>query len=99
MHRILVCSVEPRTRVRGGDMLLKGSEWRRWDLHVHTPGTALNDEFGDWNEYLSAIEAQTTVRVMGVTDYMSITNYSRLKAEKAVGRIPNIDLLIPNIEF
>jgi hypothetical protein len=80
-------------------MLLKGSEWRRWDLHVHTPGTSLNDEFGDWNEYLSAIEAQTTVRVMGVTDYMSITNYSRLTAEKAVGRIPNIDLLIPNIEF
>jgi hypothetical protein len=80
-------------------MLLKGSEWRRWDLHVHTPGTALNDGFGDWNEYLSAIEAQTAVRVMGVTDYMSITNYSRMKAEKTAGRIPNIDLLIPNIEF
>jgi hypothetical protein len=36
---------------------------------------------------------------MGVTDYMSITNYSRLKAEKNRGRIANIDLLIPNIEF
>jgi hypothetical protein len=57
-------------------MLFRGSQWRTWDLHVHTPGTILNDQFGDWNEYLSAIEAQTAVEVIGVTDYMSITNYS-----------------------
>lgn len=80
-------------------MLLKGSEWRRWDLHVHTPETALADRFGDWNEYLAAIEAQTDVKVIGVTDYMSIANYSKLRAAKAKGRIANIDLLIPNIEF
>jgi hypothetical protein len=80
-------------------VLVTGSEWRRWDLHVHTPGTILNNRFGDWNEYLFAIEAQTAVRVIGVTDYMSITNYSKLKVHKANGHIRNIDLLIPNIEF
>jgi hypothetical protein len=80
-------------------MYLRGSEWRRWDLHIHTPGTALNDQFGDWEEYLAAIEAQTEVRVLGVTDYLSITNYSRLMRFKAEGRIPDVDLLIPNIEF
>ncbi len=80
-------------------MLLRGSEWRRWDLHVHTPQTALNDQYGDWEEYLLAIEATQDVKVIGVTDYMTITNYSRLKAEKQQGRITNIDLLIPNIEF
>lgn len=36
---------------------------------------------------------------MGVTDYMSIANYSKLRAYKAEGRVKNIDLLIPNIEF
>jgi hypothetical protein len=36
---------------------------------------------------------------MGVTDYMSIENYSTLKAHKAAGRVGNIELLIPNIEF
>lgn len=77
----------------------RGSEWRRWDLHVHTPGTLLNDLFGSWDEYLDAIEAQSDVRVMGVTDYLSIAGYSRLRAEKAAGRLANIDLLIPNIEF
>jgi len=80
-------------------MLESGSQWRRWDLHTHTPDTALNDQFGDWDEYLAAIEAQTDVRVIGVTDYFSIANYSRLKASKEAGRIPEIDLLIPNIEF
>lgn len=80
-------------------MFPRGSEWRRWDLHVHTPDTALNDQFGDWDEYLAAIEGQTDVRVLGVTDYLSITNYSRLRQFKAEGRIPQIDLLIPNIEF
>ena len=40
-------------------MLLRGSVWRRWDLHVHTPGNALNDQFGGWDEYLAAIERQT----------------------------------------
>ncbi|MFN7389900.1 MAG: TrlF family ATPase, partial [Brevundimonas sp.] len=67
---------------------------------MHTPGTALADQFkGDWASYLSAIENQTDVAVIGVTDYMSITNYSRMLAEKASGRLANIALLIPNIEF
>ena len=24
----------------------KGSEWRKWDLHVHTPYTKLNNGYG-----------------------------------------------------
>lgn len=24
---------------------LKGSEWRKWDLHVHTPLTKLSDQY------------------------------------------------------
>ena len=80
-------------------MLAIGSLWRRWDLHIHTPDTILNDQFGDWDEFLAAIEGQAAVRALGVTDYFSITNYSKLKHYKETGRIPGIDLLIPNIEF
>ncbi len=80
-------------------MFPRGSEWRRWDLHIHTPDTILNNQFGDWEEYLKTVEAHPDVKVLGVTDYMSITNYSKLKAFKAGGRIANIELLIPNIEF
>lgn len=80
-------------------MYQRGSEWRRWDLHVHTPGTLMNDQFGDWDEYVDAIEAQDQVRVIGVTDYLSIKGYSTLRKYKEAGRLKNIDLLIPNIEF
>jgi energy-coupling factor transporter ATP-binding protein EcfA2 len=80
-------------------MFPAGSEWRRWDLHVHTPDTILNNQFGNWDEYLLAIEQHSDIKVVGVTDYMSISNYSKLKSYKANGRITNIELLIPNIEF
>ena len=34
----------------------KGSEWRVWDLHIHTPGTAKNDQYGKdssaWESYI-----------------------------------------------
>ena len=80
-------------------MLARGSEWRRWDPHVHTPDTALNNQFGSWDEYLGAINAQDEVRVIGVTDYFLFANYSRLRQYKAEGKMPEIDLLIPNIEF
>lgn len=60
----------------------------------------MNDQFkGDWAGFLTAVEAEDDVKVIGVTDYMSITNYSRLLEEKKQGRLPNIALLIPNIEF
>lgn len=38
----------------------RGSEWRKWDLHIHTPGTAKNDQYGSsgdvWEEYIDALE-------------------------------------------
>lgn len=80
-------------------MMSRGSEWRRWDLHVHTPETILNDGFGNWEEYLATIESHPDMKVLGVTDYMTISNYLKLKEYKKQGRIKNIDLLIPNIEF
>ena len=48
-------------------MLSAGSVWRRWELHVHTPETILNNQFGDWEEYLKAVEAHPDVKVLRVT--------------------------------
>ncbi len=76
-----------------------GSEWRRWDLHIDTPGTLFNDQFGSWDEYLDAIECNTDVKVLGITDYMLLRNYSRLLRAQREGRIQNISLLVPNLEF
>ena len=69
-------------------------------MHVHTPETVLEDRYkGGWNEFLAAVEAQKEVIVVGVTDYLSIANYSLLKRFRNEGRIRNIKMLVPNIEF
>jgi predicted metal-dependent phosphoesterase TrpH len=83
----------------------RGSEWRRWDLHVHTPESRLGSPFGgtSWAEYVTAVEAAAKaarISVIGVTDYMTLDGYEKLFVEKnANGRLSTVDLLIPNIEF
>lgn len=80
----------------------KGSEWRIWDLHIHTPGTAKNDQYGNdeaaWNAFINKIEANTNVAVLGITDYFSIDNYLRLKQKQEEGRL-NGKTLLPNVEL
>ena len=78
----------------------RGSEWRRWDLHIHTPASALSNSFESWDTYISAIEEQSEVSVVGATDYASIEGYKKLWKEKNEnGRLQNIIKIFPNIEF
>jgi hypothetical protein len=78
----------------------RGSEWRRWDLHVHAPGTALEDQFGDWDEYVTEIErADPAIAVVGITDYASIQTYKTFLNYRGQNRMKNIILAFPNIEF
>ncbi|MGI2854029.1 TrlF family AAA-like ATPase [Shewanella algae] len=78
-----------------------GSEWRRWDLHVHTPDSVLETQFkGDWGSYIKAIEeSDSGVAVIGVTDYCSISGYEKILEFRKKGRMSNIEAVIPNIEF
>lgn len=82
-----------------------GSEWRRWDLHVHTPLSQLGPSFAGvtWGDYLDALESAAMVNeiaVIGVTDYMSIDGYEKIvEAKNDQNRLSNVQLLIPNIEF
>lgn len=82
---------------------LQGSIWHRWEPHIHTPGTILNDQYsGDdpWDDFLTRIErASPKIKALGITDYYSIENYERVIKEKAAGRLSDIDLIFPNIEL
>ncbi|MDP3297824.1 MAG: hypothetical protein Q8N09_09615 [Thermodesulfovibrionia bacterium] len=59
----------------------RGSEWRKWDLHVHTPHTKLDNRYvvsadiDIWDEFCEKIE-RSDVDVIGITDYFSTDNYS-----------------------
>jgi hypothetical protein len=81
----------------------RGSEWHRWEPHIHAPGTVLADRFIEkdaWGRYLCALEVATPpLRAIGVTEYCITRSYERLKREKDNGRLKGCDLLFPNIEL
>ena len=97
------------------NMVNRGSEWRRWDLHIHTKGTNKNDCYScaDMDSYCKqlfkkAIEKE--IYAIGITDYFSIARYKEVKEYQ-----DNIDtntefsdseklfingiLLLPNVEL
>ena len=80
-----------------------GSEWHRWDIHIHTPGTALNDNFGcSMNDFIKIVNEKSKEKdiiALGITDYYSIRNYEKIKEKFDAGKIENIKLIFPNIEF
>jgi hypothetical protein len=53
-------------------MLNRGSEWRRWEPHIHAPGTAMNNQYtgaNAWNANLTALEKATPlIEAIAVTD-------------------------------
>jgi len=81
----------------------RGSLWHRWDPHIHTPGTALNDQYiGDsaWSTFLDAIEAaDPPIRALGITDYFSIERYRQVVEYRRQGRLPDVGLILPNVEL
>src|ERR1035437_4408685 len=83
--------------------LSRGSEWHRWDPHIHTPMTALENRYPTpifWDEYLTAINAATpSVQALGITDYLSIDAYEQMLSFQRGGRLPGVALLFPNVEF
>ncbi|GER58893.1 DNA repair ATPase [Patiriisocius marinus] len=83
----------------------KGSEWRKWDLHVHTPSSIYHRYGADteetWEKYIDDLEKlPSDFSVLGINDYFFIDGYERLVNEKTTnGKLKNIDLLLPVVEF
>ncbi len=84
-------------------MLSRGSEWRRWEPHIHAPGTAMNNQFrgpNAWDEYLTALENATPlIEAIAVTDYYVTDTYEQVMSYKAAGRLPRTQLIFPNVEL
>ncbi|MBK5950298.1 TrlF family AAA-like ATPase [Rhodobium orientis] len=84
-------------------MLNRGSEWRRWEPHIHAPGTVMNNQFSGpsaWNDYLTALERATPViEAIAVTDYYVTDTYEEVLRHKAAGRLPSAKLVFPNVEL
>ena len=83
----------------------RGSEWHIWDLHVHTPASIVNyyvpgDDCDIWENFIRDLESlPDEVKVLGINDYLFIDGYKKVLEYKNNGRLQNIDLILPVVEF
>lgn len=82
----------------------RGSEWRKWDLHVHIPGTKLADAYEtkhgevDWERFCNIIH-ESDVDAIGITDYFSLDGYF-IFVEKYKSLFPtDHKVFFPNLEL
>src|SRR5665647_2421288 len=68
----------------------KGSEWRIWDLHVHTPATY----GGDYKVFIENAK-ESKASVIGINDYCTLQGYSEIVK---LGGIPS-KVIFPVVEF
>lgn len=81
-----------------------GSCWKKWDLHVHTPGTRLNDQYDkaggtlDWDRFCRILH-DSDVEVFGITDYFSFDSFYEFKRQYSK-RYPDCEkVFFPNLEL
>lgn len=84
-------------------MINRGSEWRRWEPHIHAPGTLMNNQFSGpnaWHDYLTALEqAFPVIEAIAVTDYYVTDTYEEVRKHKEAGRLSDVKLIFPNVEL
>ncbi len=83
-------------------MFPRGSIWRKWDLHVHTPMSIIQEYGGDtpsvWDAFIQKIASSPAeIKVIGIADYLFCDGYEHLLTRRS--EIPNIELVVLNIEF
>lgn len=59
------------------------STWRKWDLHVHTPESHLNQDFnGNFDSYFKTLfntAIENDIAAIGPTDYFTIDGYKKIR--------------------
>lgn len=61
----------------------RGSEWRKWDLHIHTKDTNKSDNFtsSNFNDFCITLFKKALdkdIKAIGITDYFGIDNYKKV---------------------
>lgn len=83
----------------------RGSEWRKWDLHVHTPASIEQHYEGEnesqkWERFISELEQlPPEFKVIGINDYIFLDGYKKVLEYQRQGRLANIELILPVIEL
>lgn len=77
----------------------KGSEWRKWDLHLHSPYTRLESRYGnDWEAYLDVL-AKADFAVYGITNYFCFAPSELEMVRDGLSKRGAHKTIIGNLEF
>jgi energy-coupling factor transporter ATP-binding protein EcfA2 len=82
----------------------RGSEWRKWDLHVHIPGTKLSNGYDlkdgelDWDRFCKIIH-DSDVYAVGITDYFTIDGFFTFKKHYEALYPDCEKVFFPNLEL
>ena len=81
----------------GENKFERGSEWRKWDLHVHTPES--HSFTGNWGQFTEQLK-QADCDIIGINDYFSVAGYKKIQDEITEGTL-NIGnkYLLPIVEM
>lgn len=75
----------------------KGAEWRKWDLHIHTPASYdYKDKSVSCNDIIDAV-SQHNISVIAITDH-HIMDVDKIKELQCLGAINDV-IVLPGIEF
>lgn len=88
----------------------RGSEWRRWEMHLHTPCTKKEDNYiggsveEKWNnfyrsinDYIDDSDPLKSICAIAITDYLSIDNYTKVIKDNCLPE--SIKLVLANVEL
>ena len=84
----------------------RGSIWKKWDLHIHTPFSLVSTNYGapsadaTWENFITDLEnLPPEFKVIGINDYIFIDGYKKVLEYKRSGRLANVELILPVIEL
>ena len=75
----------------------RGSEWRKWDLHFHTPSSYDYKDKSVTNQKIIDILAENKISVVAITDHHTM-DIDRIQELQQLGKNKGITVL-PGIEF
>lgn len=82
----------------------RGTAWKIWDLHVHTPASVVQQYGSDttetWSRFIDELEGlHEDIKVIGINDYWFLDGYKRVLQARADGRLGNLEEIFPVIEM
>lgn len=77
----------------------RGSIWRKWDLHIHTPESYENEFGNDWYKYIDVLKEKAiehNIEVAIINDYFTINGYEKIVEEFCSEKYPYPSLRLKN---